>query len=200
MPARRPPVEFVSYDEALDLLSQHRIEEAPEGGERCFLRLQDDENVVHVHLAGSGCACEARPGAQRIAAEKPELGGIVEQILHKLNLSEVLLIPVGKWQKVFDAVAFSLAAHADWQEIDAVAAVQLHTRDPLMCGPADFHTVRALLDALFKDAEAPDQGLCLITTAAPILIEIVPDGAVRIGVASAVLADEIVELVSSARS
>jgi hypothetical protein len=200
MPARRPPVEFVSYDEALNLLRQHRIEEAPQGEARLHLRLMDDDDVVQLHLAGRDCSTAPVRGANRVAVEKIELGGVVEQILHKLNVSEALLIPVGKWRMVFDAVAFSLASNADWQEIDAVAAVQLHTRDPLMCGPVDFHTVRALLDALFKDAETPEQGLSIITTAVPILIEVVPEGAVRIGVASAVLADEIVELVGSARS
>ena len=72
---------------------------------------------------------------------------------------------------------------------------ELNTRDPLLCGPADFHTINALIKALLTDAEHPDQGFTLVTTAAPVMMEIIPDGAVRISVGDPVLADEVVETV-----
>jgi hypothetical protein len=71
--------------------------------------------------------------------------------------------------------------------------VELNTRDPLLCEPADFHTLMALLQNLLRDAESPDQGLTLMATASPVLVEIIPDGAVRVSLGSQVLADELAE-------
>jgi hypothetical protein len=153
-----------------------------------------DDDVVQLHLTGgSGCS-SPHAGAQVVNVPTEQLGGVVERILHKLNLYDVLLMPVGTWRRIFDTVAFSLASCEAWQAIDAAATVELNTRDPLVCGPSDFHTINQLIGALFENADNPDQGLMLVTTTAPLLIEIVPDGAVRISVASAALADEIVEL------
>lgn len=187
-------VEFVKHGEAEQLLEEQRIAPAVAGNDCIHLRMADDEDVVHIHLACPESRSTPNEGAQVVPVPKDQLGGVVERILHKLNLYDVLLIPVGKWRKIFDAVAFSLATCEAWQEIDAAATVELNTRDPLVCGLSDFHTINELLGALFANAENPDQGLMLVTTTAPLLIEAIPDGAVRISVASAALADEIIEM------
>ena len=109
------------------------------------------------------------------------------------KFSQILMFPVGKWRSVFDAVAFSLASNEDWQEVDAMATVRLNTRDPLICEPGDYHTVRALLGALFSDAQSRDQGVTILSTAKPFIAEVVPEGCVRVMVGSQVLADEIVD-------
>src|SRR5688572_15978124 len=44
-------VEFVSYDEVLDLLEDYGIDRVPDGEERVYLRMNDAEGVVHMHLA-----------------------------------------------------------------------------------------------------------------------------------------------------
>ena len=114
-------------------------------------------------------------------------------IIHKLHLSQVLLIPVSKWRHVFDAVAFSMAENEDWKAVDSAAAVALNTRAPLLCEPVDFRTISDLVKALLSDADRPEQGLMITTTASPVIVELVPDGAVRISTGNQVLADEVTE-------
>ena len=190
-------MEFVSQDEVVDLLDDYGVEEVPEGAEKVFLRMGDAEGAVHLHLACPQTACKPHNGAVVIPVEKNRLHKVVEHIIHLLHLHQVLLIPVGRWRKVFDAVAFSLAKNEDWQEIDATATVELNTRDPLLCEPADFHTLVALIQALVQDADSPDQGLMFLATGSPVLVEVVPDGAVRISLGSQVLADEIAGALAS---
>ena len=186
-------MEFVSHEEVVDLLDDFGVAQVPDGGERVYLRMNGADGVVHLHLACAHTKCQPLDGAKLVSVEKARLHKIVEHMIHLLHLNQVLLFPVGKWRKVFDAVAFSLAQNEDWREIDAAATVELNTRDPLLCEPADFHTLIALIEALMKDADSPDQGLIALATASPVLFEVVPDGAVRISVGSQVLADEVSE-------
>jgi len=119
---------------------------------------------------------------------------VVDGIILKLRLEQVLLIPTKPWRHVFDAVAFNLAENEDWQAVDAAATVELNRRDPLLCEQGDFQILNALIHALVQDADNPDQGLMLTTTSAPVLVEFVPEGTFRISVGHQVLADEITEL------
>ncbi len=186
-------MEFVAYDEALALLREQGIREVGEGTDRVSLEFDDSDEVVHLHLSCPDSTCAPHSGANTVTMAKDRLPGAVEHILHKLHLSQILLIPVGKWRKVFDAVAFSLADNEGWQAVDTAATVALNTRDPLLCEPADYHTISALIQALFSDADSPDQGLMITTPAAPFVVELIPDGAVRISVGNPVLADEVAE-------
>ena len=65
-----------------------------------------------------------------------------------------------------------------------------------MCEPGDFHTLHALIDALLTDAESSDQGLMVTSTSAPVVIEVIPDGALRISLGNPVLADEVAETIA----
>jgi hypothetical protein len=190
-------VEFIDYGEALGLLKEQGIREVPEGEDRICMELEGGEDVVHLHLACHESTAAPHDGAEVVTVEKDRLPGAVEHIFHKLHLSQVLLIPVSKWRHVFDAVAFSMAGNEEWQAVDTAGAVALNTRDPLLCEPVDFHTISELIKALLDDAENPEQGLVITTTAAPFMAELVPDGAVRISVGSPVLADEIAETFSA---
>jgi hypothetical protein len=186
-------LEFVSHEEVVDLLDDFGVAQVPDGGERMYLRMNGVDGAVHIHLACPNTQCKPFKGANVIPVDKSRLHKTVEHMIHLLHLNQVLLFPVGKWRKVFDAVAFSLAQNEDWREVDAAATVELNTRDPLLCEPADFHTMIALIEALMKDADSPDQGLIALATASPVLFEVVPDGAVRISLGSQVLADEVAE-------
>ncbi len=190
-------MEFVDENEVSGLFEDHRLTRVPEGDERVYLRMGDGEEMVHVHLACAESEAEPASGATQVQVEKDRLPGLVEHIIHLLHLDQVILIPVGKWRRVFDAVAFSLASNEDWQEMDATATVELNTRDPLLCEPGDFHTLIALISALLSDADTPDQGLMMVPTAAPVLIEIIPDGAIRICLANQALADELTDVLAS---
>jgi hypothetical protein len=185
-------VEFIDYDEALNLLREQGIREVPEG-DRIGLELKGREAVIRLHLACSESSSAPHEGADVVSVAKDRLPGAVEHILHKLHLAQTLLIPVSKWRHVFDAVAFSMAGNEDWQAVDTAGAVALNSRDPLLCDPGDLHTIIELIKALLSDAERPEQGFVLTTTAAPFVLEIVPDGAARISIGNPVLADEVAE-------
>ena len=192
-------MEFVSHEDVVELLDDYGIEEVAEGTERVHLRMLDGDGVVHMHLACPESKTGPLKGASVMKLGKDKLPQVVEQMLRRLHLSEVALIPVGKWRKVFDAVAFSMAQNEDehvakdWQEFDAAATVELNTRDPLLCDPGDFNTLIALMQNLLRDADSPDQGLLLIATKTPVLVELIPDGAMRVSLGSQVLADELAE-------
>jgi hypothetical protein len=186
-------VEFIDYAEALDLLREQGIQESHEGENLVYLELGGGDTVVHLHLACNESTTAPRQGADVVPVEKDRLPGAVEHILHKLHLAHVLLIPVSKWRHVFDAVAFSMASNEDWQAVDTAGAVALNSRDPLLCDPGDLHTIIELIKALLNDAERPEQGFVLTTTATPFVVEIVPDGAARISIGNPVLADEVAE-------
>lgn len=186
-------VEFVAYDEAMDLLKEQGVREVDDDNGRVWLELAGGDNVIHLHLACQESNCPPREGADVVSVEKDRLPHAVEHIFHKLHLTQVLLIPVSKWRMVFDAVAFSMADNEDWRAVDTAATVELNTRDPLLCEASDFHMISELIKALFADAESSDQGLMITTTAAPVMVELIPDGAVRISIGDPVLADEVVE-------
>jgi hypothetical protein len=186
-------LEFVSHDEVADLLDDYGITEVAEGDGRMYLRMSDEQGVAHLHLADGGCQSQPVRGAQVVKVDKSRLPKTLDHIMHRLHLNQALLMPVGKWRKVFDAVAFSLANNPAWQDIDATATVELNTRDPLLCEPADMRTVIDLVAALINDATSADQGLMMLATTSPVLVEVVPDGAVRISLGNQALADEVTE-------
>lgn len=192
-------VEFVDYDEAMGALREQGLREVPDGEDLNGLSMDDTHDVVRLYLEFAEGSCPPHEGTEVVSIDKTRLPDIVEHLLHKLHLSQVLLIPVAKWRKVFDAVAFSMADNEDWQVVDTAATVVLNTRDPLLCEPADFHTINALITALLNDAEDPDQGLMITTTTAPVIVKIVPDGAVCIAIGDPVLADEVMETIGSTR-
>ncbi len=192
-------MEFVDHGETIEALREQGLREVADGENLNGLALDDTHTVVHLHLVFNESACVPHEGADVVTVEKERLPDLVEHLLHKLHLSQVLLIPVGKWRNVFDAVAFSLADNEEWQAVDTAATVVLNTRDPLLAEPADFHTINALIKALLNDAENPEQGLMITTTTAPMVVELVPEGAVRISIGNPALADEVVETFASAR-
>ena len=181
------------------MLKEQGIQEITDGDDRISLALTEGTGVVHLHLACDESTTTPHEGADIVSVEKSRLPGVVEHIIHKLHLAQVLLIPVAKWRKVFDAVAFSLADNEDWQAVDTAATVALNRRDPLLCEPLDFHMINLLIEALLSNADSADQGLMITTTAAPVMVEIVHDGAVRISFGNAVLADEVAETFGSTK-
>ncbi len=184
-------MEFVHETEVAELLRDHYLKRVERGPDQVHLEM-DEEGLVRLHLACGESSAEPAEGATVVSIpEKGKLAGVIEHIIHLLGLEQILLIPVGKWRRIFDAVAFGLAENEEWQEIDAAATVELNTRDPLLCLPGDYKLLVTLIGALLSDADQPDQGLYLVSTVAPVLIEIVPDGAVRVCLGNAVLADEV---------
>jgi hypothetical protein len=192
-------VEFLKDTEVIALLEEqgitHAEEPTPEQEEvRLHMQPVGDAGEPVQMLMTTGEA-DAGDGVEVITLAADALADAVDGILHRMHLSQLLLIPVGKWRKIFDAVAFSLAENETWQEVDTTATVELNTRDPLLCEPADFQTVSALLRALLSDGETADQGLMITSTAAPFLVEIIPTGAVKVSFGNQVLADEATDAI-----
>lgn len=186
-------MEFISENEVYEVLKEFGIERVQVNDDRIELQMHSDDSIVQFHLASKESKATPHDGSKTITIEKERLSNVVEHMLHLMHVTQILLIPLGKWRSVFDAVAFSLAESEAWQAVDAAATVELNRRDPLLCEPADFSTINELISALFNDAESPDQGLMLVSSSAPILIEIVPDGALRVSIGNQVLADEVSE-------
>jgi hypothetical protein len=187
-------VEFIDQQQVMKLLGEQGVSLAPADGDLVQLQLEREDEVVQLHLSAGESTAVPRDGATLVRVPKERLPDVVEHIIGCLHLSQVLLFPMAKWRDVFDAVAFSLAANEEWQAVDAAATVELNTRDPLLCEPGDFHTLRALIEALLSDGETESQGLMLTTTAAPVGAELLPEGALRLSVGSQVLADELAEV------
>ena len=187
-------MEFISENEVYEVLREFGIERVTVNDDRVELQMHSDDSIVQFHLASKESQATPQDGSEAITIEKERLSSVVEHMLHLMHVTQILLIPLGKWRSVFDAVAFSLAESEAWQAVDAAATVELNRRDPLLCEPADFSTINELLSALFSnDAESPDQGLMLVSSSAPILIEVIPDGALRVSIGNQVLADEVSE-------
>lgn len=194
-------MEFIGYEEGLSELKEIGIRHEIDENDRLRLHVATQkEKAVHLHLKTPECDESAHPEAHVSTMSRDQLREVVEQVVHRLHLSQFMLVPMGKWRNVFDAVAFSLAANEDWQAVDAAATVELNTRDPLMCGPGDVNLVTALIGALMNDAERADQGMTLTTTAAaaPVIVEIVPDGVARITCGNRALADKILKCLPAA--
>jgi len=186
-------VEFVRDTEVMGLLQDHGITTTSPDDDRVYLEMDKADAVVRLHLTSEDQPVEPADGARVITMAQDDLAKAIDGIVHKLHMSQILLLPVGKWRDVFDAVAFSLADNEEWQAVDTAATVELNSRDPLLCEPVDFHIVSALMRALITDADRAEQGLMLTTTGAPVLVEVVPEGAVRLSFGNQVLADEAAE-------
>ena len=189
-------MEFIEYEEVTEALEGVGVKGSLRDDEHLIFAADADAtpgDSAYIHLADPTCAAQPYDGARVVTTGIEQLPALVDEMIDALHLSQILMVPVGKWRSVFDAVAFSLASNEDWQEVDAMATVRLNTRDPLICEPGDYQTVRALLGALFSDADSRDQGVTILSTAKPFIAEIVPEGCVRVMVGSQVLADEIVD-------
>ena len=76
-------------------------------------------------------------------------------------------------------------------------SVELNTRDPLLCTPADFNTLKALLLAVLENGSEPVHTLVLTTTTTPVMMELDARGMLHFSVGNQVLADEIEQMFGS---
>lgn len=190
-------MEFVKSEDVYGVLSEFGISRAEPEGELIRLRMADGQDIVRLQLVAEGAEVPSIEGAEVLTLPPDRLKSAINEIIHIMHLTRVLLIPLLKWRNVFDAVAFSLAENEDWQEVDAAATVELNGRDPLLCDPGDFATVQALVGALLTDAESSDQGLMMTAPSTPVLVEVMPEGALKVSLGNMVLADEIREAFTS---
>lgn len=150
-------MEFIEQPLTWNRLRAQGVTSTEEPAGELHLDLDESTAVVAFDLAAREFSGTVPAGVLRVP--RAEIGPIVEGIVHKLKLPEVVVIPVGRWRDVFNAVATPMSTHEQWRAIDAAAMVELNTRDPLLFGPAHHHLLRDLVDAVVDagDGIAVDQ-------------------------------------------
>ena len=184
-------MEFVAFEEAwrnITPLNIVKLEQSTE--EELRPGFDDSDQLVLLDLIGK------TPDADSIdvGLVPEQAADALEAVLHKLHLAPVFLFPIGKWRHVFDAISFDLVEHEEWQEIETTATIELNTHDPLMCGPADLHTVHDVISSVLKCGRSASQGVTIAALGKPILIVAEPPGQLRIEVMGQPLATEVKEL------
>jgi len=97
-------VEFVDQAEVLSVLKEMGMTQE-EDGDLARLSMKDDDETVHMHIQHADGTVDAHENARVIEVAEGEMAAMLEHLLHLLHMSQVVLMPVGKWRNVFDAVA-----------------------------------------------------------------------------------------------
>jgi hypothetical protein len=185
-------LDFLTEQEISVLLAELGISQY-QGDENCVLLNMDDSHVVEKHCLDNP-DCLPCGGDEETRCFDMPTEAMVESVvgaIHKIHEGRTLMLPVGKWRSVFDAVAFSMAEDEPWQEFDASATIKLNTRDPLLFESGDEHTLIELVKSLMNNGESAEQGVFVIPVGAPLLIHLQPSGPVKFWFGNSVLADEI---------
>jgi hypothetical protein len=202
-------VEFVGFGEVWPELKSRGVIEARRDANSLELAIDPSRSPVTVELC-SGDEQAERPGKRKASVDASaglhagmqvrcpaeRVATALETVLHKLHLTPLYLVPVGLWRNIFDVVSFGLATNESWQEIDSQASVQQNTRDPILCGPRDLHTLRELVRVLLADGQADAQasfhrGLSIVGSGQSLIAHVEPTKPVRIVVASVSVAEQI---------
>ena len=125
-------MEFIKFDEAMAALIEIGIQATVRHDDCLQLEAIPDQHralVRHLHLADDASASDPHDDARRITMPTLQLADAIDNMVGQLHLSQLLLLPVGKWREVFDAVAFVLATNEDWQAVDAMATVERGSND-----------------------------------------------------------------------
>lgn len=168
-------MEFVEHALTWNRLRKQGVVAAEDVPGELRIDLDDSSAVVTFDVAAHDHpqAASLGPGIRRVP--RREFGPIVEGIVHKLKLPETVVVPVGTWRDVLEAVATPMSAHAQWRAIDAAATVELNTRDPLLFGPEHHHLLRDLVDAVAAGERAA-QGIAVVGVDMRIVVEVLPVG------------------------
>jgi hypothetical protein len=187
-------LDFLSEQEISDLLNELGVTTLTDG-DGCVLLEMDPSKVGAKHcLDNEGCMpCGGDEDTRCFDLSPEKMVCSVVGAIHRIHEGRTVVVPVGKWRSVFDAVAFSMAEDEPWQEFDASATIKLNTRDPLLFETGDEHTLVGLITALMNDGESREQGVFIIPVGAPVLLHVQPGGPVRLWFGNSPLADEVCE-------
>ena len=87
-------MEFVRDNEVMGLLKEQGVIPVPVDDDRVYLQMSSAGPVVRLHLAAEGSTVEPEDGAQIITVETDRLAEAIDGMIHKLHLSQLILIPV----------------------------------------------------------------------------------------------------------
>ncbi len=169
-------MEFVEHELVWSRLRKQGVVELDGTAPDLHLDLDDSTEAVALDVAAA-----EHPGRRSLprgimVIPRSQFGAVVEGILHKLRIAETVVMPIGRWRGVFEAVAEPMSRHEAWRDIDSAATVELNTRDPLLVLPADHHLLRDLLDSLVARGTSASQGVSVVALGVRLLVEVVPPG------------------------
>ena len=190
-------MDFIPIQEISELLRDMGVATHEDGDACVLLEMDTDHAGVRDCLSIGDELCDASGGWNCHTMDADQLIATIIGTIHKIHEGQTVLIPVGKWRFMFDAVAYSMAEDESWQEFDASATIRLNTRDPLLFESGDEHTLTNLLTALMKNGETVEQSVYLIPAGAPLLMHICPRGSVKLWFGNSALADEVSEVYAS---
>ncbi len=180
MPYGDPSVIFIKYEDILpDLKAQGLIEVADEQN---LIRLEmgTESEVGVCHFADPASKVLPYPGAEVFSRPASDIPSIIEQMLSKVHLSEMLVIPVDRWRPIVDCIAFEMADDENWTEIDAMMAMHQNTRNALSVPRSETDVLIHMIRCLLANAEGPQQDIMITSDVRPVLFEIFSDGALSV--------------------
>lgn len=175
--AENVAVEFLEYREVLPALTRQGLAEAEDGEGLIRLEFDPDPRLKCVHYKDPASTFPPYPDAAVKEKSKDALPELVRQIIVKMNLNDVQVIPVGAWRDVLDCVAFELANDEHWREVDALAAMHQKTRNPLIFAKAETPILAKMIKALLTGGTTARHDVIITSDARPLLLEIFHDGA-----------------------
>ena len=132
--------------------------------EEVMQNLQIGAEDVNEHVCRLDLAEQADLTRHELKLEPEQLATRLDEILGRLSLDQLLVVPTGKWSDILDAVAFGMAEVEAWQEFDHVATVHRNGRDPVLCHSADLPLLRRLIEILARDGEGDEQSLQVLSS------------------------------------
>ena len=136
---------------------------------------------LHIHhISDPSSQVLPYPEAGLFSMSAAELPEVLDRVLSKLHLPDLLVIPVGVWRDVIDSIAFDLAADPNWTEIDAMAALHQNTRNALAVPRSETPVLINMIRALLNNAQGPQHDLIITSDSTLLLIELFHDGALSI--------------------
>ncbi|MFG0328752.1 MAG: hypothetical protein ACF8PN_02530 [Phycisphaerales bacterium] len=188
-------MEFIQYQEVFPALKQQGIVEAKDDENLIRLEVEPSDKLKTIHIKDPASETPPYPDARVFERSREELARLIDAILNKIHLTEVLVVPVGTWRDIIDCAAYELAEDEAWLEMDAIAAVHQNTRNPLAVTRGETNVLIDMIAALVKNAESSKQDLTITSDVRPMLIEVFHDGAVSV-TADVRIQDEILRAIS----
>ncbi|MDA1008408.1 MAG: hypothetical protein O2800_05330 [Planctomycetota bacterium] len=189
-------MEFLTADEAATQLRAAGIEVIEDDGSIQRFGLADDERLTAIDIAASDHPQCGRLSPEVIRIDRQRIAPMIEAIVHKLHLPELLGIPMGRWRNIIDAVSEPLKDNKHWTSVDSELGLEVNTRDALVFSQSDHRLLRDLADAIVMNGTSPAQGMAFAPTGSPLLIELLPAGELVIWVHHAALAIQVREIIA----
>lgn len=131
-----------------------------------------------------------------VSADADALPSLIDSIIHKEHLNEVALFPATEWRPIVDQVAFDLAGDEHWNDIDAEAALHLHSRDPLLVESKHIRLVKKIAASVLAGGTPGAHDFSIVALGAPLVMNFEQRGRLTVWCSNDAMADVVARLVS----